>query len=97
MAQPSPRRPKDLRLERDQSLLGALLETFVLQELRRQSSARPDPPGFHHFRDRDDFEVDIVLEQGHSVAGVVPYDGTATVNFGEGLYAVPIRALWELN
>ncbi len=27
--------------------------------------------------------------------GVVLYDGEATVRFGEGLYAVPIRRLWE--
>ncbi len=30
-------------------------------------------------------------------AGVVLYDGEASVGFGEGLYAVPIRALWELG
>jgi len=27
--------------------------------------------------------------------GVVLYDGTATIPFGEKLHAVPIRALWE--
>lgn len=30
------------------------------------------------------------------VHGVVLYDGTATIPFGEGLHAVPIRALWEM-
>jgi predicted AAA+ superfamily ATPase len=50
---------------------GPLLETFVLQELRRQASWHPDPVGFFHYRDRDDFEVDIVLERGSvGVAGV---------------------------
>ena len=28
--------------------------------------------------------------------GVVLYGGEASVGFGDGLYAVPIRALWEL-
>jgi len=28
-------------------------------------------------------------------AGVVLYDGESTVGFGDGLFAVPIRALWE--
>lgn len=28
-------------------------------------------------------------------AGVVPCDGEATVSFGDSLFAVPIRALWE--
>jgi len=114
-------------LDADRQLLGAMLETFVLQELRRQASWRTSPLDFFHFRDRDDFEVDIVLEQGHSaiagievkasatvgeadlrglrklrdaagkrfVAGVVLYDGSATVNFRDGLFAVPLRRLWE--
>ncbi len=28
-------------------------------------------------------------------AGVVLYDGETTLPFGDGLYAVPIRSLWE--
>ena len=28
-------------------------------------------------------------------AGVVLYDGTSTISFGDNLYAVPLRALWE--
>ena len=114
-------------LDKDRQSLGSMLETFVLQELRRQASWRPAPPDFFHFRDRDDFEVDIVLEQGHSavagvevkaaatireadlrglrklknaagkrfVAGVVLYDGSATIEFRDGLFAVPVRRLWE--
>jgi predicted AAA+ superfamily ATPase len=51
--------------------LGPLLETFVLQEMRRQASWHPDPVDFFHYRDRDDFEVDIVIERGAiAVAGV---------------------------
>jgi predicted AAA+ superfamily ATPase len=112
---------------RDRSALGPMLETFVLQELRRQASAHPVPIGFFHYRDRDDFEVDIVLEQGDAkvagvevkaaasvnhtdlrglrkfrdvagkrfAAGVVLYDGAATIRFGDGLFGVPIRLLWE--
>lgn len=108
-------------------VLGSMLETFVLQELRRQASWRPQPIEFFHFRDRDNFEVDLVLEQGPSAvagvevkaaasvtdadfrglrklrdtagtrfrAGVVLYDGAATIPFGPRLWAVPIRRLWE--
>ena len=51
--------------------LGPLLETFVLQELRRQASWHSDAIDFFHYRDRDDFEVDIVIEHGAvAVAGV---------------------------
>lgn len=116
------------RLDADRSTFGFMLETFALQELKRQASGRADPIGFHHYRDRDDFEVDIVLEDGSArlagievkaaasvneadlrglrklrvvagkrfVAGIVLYDGEATVAFGDGLFAVPIRALWEI-
>jgi hypothetical protein len=103
------------------------LETFILQRLHRQASGRSAPINFFHFRDRDDCQVDIVLEHGHAAvagvevkaaasvnesdfrglrklrnapgkrftAGVVLYDGTATILFGDGLFAVPIRSLWE--
>ncbi len=113
-------------LGRDRAALGALLETFVFQELRRQASWQA-PVTFHHFRDKDGAEVDVVLERGlYEVAGVevkaaasvgpadfrglrklaaaagdrfksgvVLYDGEVTVPFGERLWAVPIRALWE--
>lgn len=114
-------------LSRERDRLGPLLETFVLQELRRQASWQPDPIDFFHYRDRDGFEVDVVLERGSTavagvevkaaasvsdadfrglrklreaagrrfVAGVVLYDGTAATPFGDNLFAVPIRSLWE--
>jgi hypothetical protein len=113
----------------DRGTLGQLLETFVYQELRRQASWRDDDIRFHHFRDKDGVEVDLVLERGgrelvgvevkaaatvmasdfrglrklreaagkRFAAGVVLYDGEASLGFGEGLFAVPIRALWELT
>lgn len=54
----------------NRALLGQLLETFVFQELRRQASGLTEPVAFYHFRNRDDHEVDIVLEQGVRLAGV---------------------------
>jgi predicted AAA+ superfamily ATPase len=63
----------------DRQLFGQLLETFVLQELRRQSSWRREPIRFCHFRDRDDFEVDIVLEQGHAALAGVEVKAAASV------------------
>ena len=59
------------QLTRDRPLLGQLLETFVLQELRRQGSWQDITVEFYHFRDRDGVEVDIVMERGaHAIAGV---------------------------
>ena len=58
-------------LAQDRSTLGQLLETFVLQELRRHASWQEVSITFHHFRDKDGGEVDIVLERGaHEIAGV---------------------------
>jgi predicted AAA+ superfamily ATPase len=114
-------------LYEDRGVLGQLLETFVYQELRRQASGHEDEIRFHHFRDKDGYEVDVVLERGgrhvagievkaaatvtaadfrglrklasasgrRFSAGVVLYDGETSAGFGDHLYAVPIRALWE--
>ena len=57
-------------LAADRELLGLMLETFIYQELRRQAICQEVRPVFHHFRDRDGLEVDIVIERGGYVAGV---------------------------
>lgn len=62
----------------DRHLLGQLLETFIYQELRRQASWQEEPLIFHHFRDKDGAEVDVVLERGGRVAGI-EIKGAATV------------------
>lgn len=55
----------------DRNAFGSLLETFVFQELRRQGSWFDDEVRFHHFRDKDGAEVDIVLQSsGGRIAGV---------------------------
>ncbi len=51
-------------LRGDRTLLGQLLETFVVQELRRQASGWEHDVRFSHYRDKDQLEVDIVLERG---------------------------------
>jgi predicted AAA+ superfamily ATPase len=114
-------------LKADRTLLGQLVETFVFQELKRQASWHEEPLSFFYFRDRDGYEVDIVIEHGaRTVAGVevkasatvtaadfrglrklkeavgkrfacgvVLYDGEMSAGFGDSMYAVPLRALWE--
>jgi predicted AAA+ superfamily ATPase len=57
-------------LWKDRALFGRLLETFVYQELRRVASWQKEAIIFHHFRDKDKVEVDLVLESGGRVAGV---------------------------
>lgn len=111
----------------DKIMFGQLLETFVYQELRRLASGETQEVRFHHYRDRDGYEVDIVLERGAGElvgvevkagatvtaadfrglrklqeaagerfrAGVVVYDGETSARFGDGLFALPISALWD--
>lgn len=58
-------------LKNDRELFGQYLESFVFQELRRQSSWSDAPLTFYHFRDKDKVEVDLVIEKGSlAVAGV---------------------------
>ncbi len=58
-------------LRKDRVLLGQLLETFVLQELRRQASRGDGDVSFYHFRTKDGVEVDLVLEAvGSNIAGI---------------------------
>lgn len=74
-------------LAANRPLFGQLLETFVMQELRRHASWREDTIVFHHFRDRDGAEVDIVIERGaNELAGVeVKAGSTVTLADFRGL------------
>jgi predicted AAA+ superfamily ATPase len=73
-------------LHANRALLGQLLETFVFQELRRQASGSPETLAFYHFRNRDDHEVDIVIERGSLLAGVeVKASGTVRSEDFRGL------------
>jgi predicted AAA+ superfamily ATPase len=59
------------RLNDDRSLLGRMLETFVVGELRRQLSWTDPRTTLYHYRTAAGSEVDVVLEKADgSVAGV---------------------------
>lgn len=70
-------------LWRDRSTLGQLLETFAYQELRRQASWHEDEIRFAHYRDRDDAEVDVVLEGAAGRIAGVEVKASATVTSGD--------------
>jgi len=50
------------RLLRNPVELGSLLESFAYNELRKQALWLDDPLTFHHYRDKDKVEVDLVIE-----------------------------------
>jgi len=104
---------------------GATLETWVYGELLKLLSITPELWFLSHFRDKDQVEVDFVLESPLRevigievkaaasvnsgdfkglrklrelvgppfVTGIVLYDGTQALSFGEGLWAVPLGQL----
>jgi uncharacterized protein len=47
----------------DRAVFGALLETFVFAELAKQVAWSDSAITFHHYRDKDQYEVDLVLER----------------------------------
>lgn len=77
-------------LAADRELLGQLLQTFVVQELRRHASWSEPPVTLHHYRDKDNYEVDVVLERGsRQLAGI-------EVKAGSTVTAADFRGLKRL-
>jgi predicted AAA+ superfamily ATPase len=62
---------------------GAVLETFVAMELRRQLSWSDQPASMHHFRTKDGIEVDAVLEAPDGRVAGVEVKAAATVTAGD--------------
>ena len=104
---------------------GATLETWVYGELRKSLAVSDELWYLSHYRDKDQVEVDFVLESPQRqligievkaaatvqaqdfkglrklqaqtgqnfITGIVLYDGTHALPFGNGLWAVPLAAL----
>jgi predicted AAA+ superfamily ATPase len=115
------------RIAKNRSVFGALLETFVFSENTKQSAWSDESFTLHHYRDKDQDEVDFIIEDGQGALvgievkasatvhagdfkgmrklldtcgddlklGVVLYDGTQVVPFGDRLFAAPISCLWN--
>ncbi len=66
-------------LAQDRSVFGQFLETFVLQELKRQAVCQEQSMSFYHYRDKDQVEVDIVIERGVTAVAGVEVKASATV------------------
>ena len=59
------------RLRSDRNLLGSLLETFVFSELVKSTAWTKEPVSIFHYRDKDQVEVDFVLQNaGGQVVGI---------------------------
>jgi uncharacterized protein len=58
---------------------GAVLETFILAELLKLATWHDEPLEFFHFRDRYDYEVDIVIEDSRGRIVGIEAKAAATV------------------
>ena len=67
------------RVQKDRSIFGPLLETFVFSELLRQSAWLTEPCNLFHFRDKDQYEVDVVVEDLSGRVVGVEVKASATV------------------
>jgi predicted AAA+ superfamily ATPase len=115
------------KIAKDRAAFGPLLETFVFSEVMKQTTWSDESYTIHHYRDKDQDEVDILVEDQSGAMigieikasatvrtsdfkgirklmnicgsrlklGVVLYDGTTTVPFGDRLFAAPIPTLWS--
>jgi predicted AAA+ superfamily ATPase len=75
------------RVARDRQLLGPILETFVFSELLKIAGWSGQRFNFSHYRDKDQAEVDIVIEdrRGRIVGVEVKASATVTASDFRGL------------
>jgi len=57
-------------LHEQRDLLGQLLETFVEGEIGKQAAVHSERVALYHFRDKDGYEVDLVLQRGTRYVGI---------------------------
>jgi len=68
------------RLLRQPGDFGLLLESFVYNELRKQSVWIDEPLSFYHYRDKDKVEVDIIIENAQGDCFAIEVKAAATLN-----------------
>jgi uncharacterized protein len=60
-----------------------LLETFVFSEVLRQASWFGETCALYHYRDKDQDELDLVIETGSGTLVGIEFKASATVNAGD--------------
>jgi len=71
------------RVAKDRGLFGKLLETFVFAEVLKLNSWMENPCAVSHYRDKDQDEVDIVLEDAEGAVVGIEVKAAATVFAGD--------------
>ena len=68
------------RIAGDRSLFGSLLETFVVSEILKLATWSDTVSRLHHYRDKDQVEVDIILEDDAGAIVGIEVKAAATVS-----------------
>lgn len=68
------------RIEKDPDIGGSVFETFAAMELIRQADWEDDPVNLYHYRDRDQREVDSVIERRDGSVIAVEVKAAASVS-----------------
>ena len=68
------------RIARDRALLGPIVETFVFSEVIKQLAWLDEPRTLHHYRDKDQDEVDLVVEDHTGALVGIEVKAAASVN-----------------
>jgi predicted AAA+ superfamily ATPase len=71
------------RVAKDRSIFGPLLETFLFSEVMKQVSWLDESCTLHYYRDKDQDEVDIVVESESGAIVGLEIKAAATVNAGD--------------
>ncbi len=71
------------RIAKDRSIFGPLLETFVFSEVLKQTSWFGETCSLYHYRDKDQDEVDLVIETASGALVGIEVKASATVNAGD--------------
>jgi predicted AAA+ superfamily ATPase len=71
------------RVAKDRTIFGRLLETFVFSEVLKQISWMDSSCTLYHYRDKDQDEVDIVVEDQTGALVGIEVKASATVNNGD--------------
>jgi len=71
------------RVAKDRSIFGPLLETFLFSEVMKQVSWLDESCTLHYYRDKDQDEVDIVVESESGAIVGLEIKAAATVSAGD--------------
>jgi predicted AAA+ superfamily ATPase len=70
-------------MAKDRSSFGPLLETFVFSEVLKKTSWFGERCSLYHYRDKDQDEVDLVIETGSGALVGIEVKASATVHAGD--------------